>query len=75
MLIVVFLFFVIRKKEDGWPLGKQRVEIETKEEWDEGEQYQKPKSGGHESINPKINNTNDFFACVFPNLVIFPLII
>lgn len=69
-LVIVFFFFVTIGK--FWPLGRQSVEVEIK--YEEERRRNGPIPNRYKSIDPKINNTNDFFACVFPNLIVFSFI-
>jgi hypothetical protein len=58
---------LVDSKEGGWFLGMQQVEYVEKRGSFNFE--------GSGSINPKISNVNDFFACVFPNLIFLPTLI
>lgn len=75
-IIIGFLFFITKrslrqKPEDlviseggGWFFGRQLAEYEGKKG------QINFKCSGY--IDPKISNVNDFFACVFPNLISLP---
>lgn len=64
-IISLIFYFCIKYDVKNWFLGRQEVEViggpgEISGKWD---------------VNPTIRNVNDFFACVFPNLLVLPLIV
>lgn len=64
-IFVLSFFFLTFDKKNEWFLGRQWVEV--------GKRGTLEFYAGY--TNPTIKNVNDFFACVFPNLIVLPLVV